>query len=293
MRAVGSEADVKEYFDWLDAQAAACHVSWKAVDSYVGTKYVFLGTIFDHAAKQVSVGPKAAKKLQHLPTDATVGDVEAMVGRLMHASAILALNPARWYWLLKMVRRKLSQLNRGLCDRRSAANLPPIALHDLREWTELAKNNVPRQMFPKKKTSGRMVLFTDSSADGWGAVLIDTRTAAAQVAGGRWMHTARHNISPAEVRAVTLGIQAFATQLQQKLRGGKLLVLVDNTSAVASITKGRSTSEAMNAEVRRMTDLLHIVDLEVSVQWVPTAYNLADGPSRAKAIDWQAWGQAG
>jgi hypothetical protein len=296
VRATGGSKDVVEYFQWIDEQAAKMNVTWKAADSQVGKEYTILGVHFNHATKEVSCGKKLADKLKVLNADATVAEVESMLGRLLHASAIVGTNPARWYWFLKSMRRKLSQVNRKQLSRGDKCHLPPSAQRQLDAWTREVMLNRPRTISKMKETDRRFIQFTDASSDGWGAVLVELDSGLLRIAGGKWATTAT-NISPAEVRGLALGVQAF-TPVYQQSRVAKILCLVDNTSAIAAAHRNSSHSEAMNAEILRLQQVLISSSpagtgpLELQVEYVPTGLNLADGPSRGSQIApemWRAW----
>ena len=127
VHAHGSEEAVVRYFAWLDVQAAACRVTWKPEDSIVGKTYTFIGVQFDHSGSTVAVKGKVIDKLAKAARIAqpTISDVESQLGRLLHVSAVSGLNPAPYYFFLKIMRRRLSLVNRGLASRGDKADLPP------------------------------------------------------------------------------------------------------------------------------------------------------------------------
>jgi hypothetical protein len=222
------------------------------------------------------------KKLKHLDEHATVAEVESMMGRLLHVSSILGINPARWYWLLKAIRRKLNMVNRGLLNRDDECGLSTSAQKDFDDWITLAMTNTPRLIQQQQPVGRRYVLFTDSSGDGWGAVLVDAHTGIIRVAGGTWATSSADNIGPGEVRALTLGVAAFAPIIE--LQGTKLLCLVDNTSTIAAGKRGQSRSAAMNEEVLRLQKVLDDKNVTIHMEYVPSRFNLSDGPSRGQSI---------
>lgn len=287
VRAHGSTKATTDYFTWLDRQAAQCAVTWKVEDSCVGPKYEFIGVVFDHSAHTVNVKPKMLEKLKQTSAvreRATIADMESQVGRLLHISAVQGTNPAPYYFFLKALRRRLSLVNRGLAGRGDIANLPPSAQTELDEWVRACLTAKPRVVRAAQPTSARYVLFSDASGKGWGAVLVDIFTARIRVAGGVWGADASGNISPAEVRALTCGILAF----REHLAGAKVLALVDNTSAIVAATKGHSKSWEMNAEVEKLWHSLSAQQGALDVQYLPSRFNLSDGPSRGTGVT-QPW----
>jgi hypothetical protein len=176
-------------------------VTWKTADSAVGARFTFLGVHFDHSIHAVQLGPKILAKLQQqrITSASSMSEVESAIGRLMHASAVMKVNLAKYYYTFKLVRRRMSLLNRGRLSRADQCSLPESAVKELEEWTEACRSSKPRIISRCPPTSHRYVLFTDSTMEGWGAVFVDTHLALVRVAGGRW--TSRPpNINAAELR---------------------------------------------------------------------------------------------
>jgi hypothetical protein len=281
LRATGPKDIVQQYFDNVDRDAQRLGVTWKPEDSTLGQHYTFIGVAFDHQASTVACSTKlqikASEALRDLhPQELTVADIERLVGRLLHASSILAINVSRYYYLLKVIRRRLSQVNRGLLSRKDLAELPAAAVEDLRMWLAEAAANNPRKVAKHRKLS-QYVLFSDSSLDGWGAVLIDLNTGCLRVAGGAWK-TKPQNINAAELRAIALAVAAFRDVIPT---GSKVLLYVDNTSAGAVAKRGSSKRFSMTVEVMQLQKQLEHSDIALHIEYIPSRYNLADGPSRA------------
>ena len=285
VHAHGSVMNVEEYFAWLDVQARTCKITWKPSDSKVGKKVEFIGVQFNHANHTVCCKTKLIDKVAGTAEKkdaATIADIESHCGRLLHASSILGVNPARYYFFLKILRRRLAMVNKGATSRGGLAALPPCARSQLTAWEKQVCLNEPRRIGATKTHGRDYVLFTDSSEAGWGGVLVDLRTGQVRVAGGSWGHRAT-NISPGEVRAITCSTMAFADILRGT-QAEQLLVMVDNTSAIASAEAKGSKSYAMNEEILRLERWLAVLGLSVTYAYVPSRYNLSDGPSRKKPI---------
>ena len=68
------------------------------------------------------------------------------------------------------------------------------------------------------------------------------------------------------------------------LRGQRLILFIDNSTALFALRKGRSrTSQPLNELCFSFWALARGLDMELSIAWVPTRFNVADDPSRRVA----------
>ena len=287
VRAAGPAGAVGRYENWLDENAKNMNCTWNSKDSYRGQKYTFIGVVFDHANQTVHSKEKCVEGIRSLGLEAvlrnaTIAQVEALCGKLMHVSSIAA-DPVSGaeidigsHWLfLKILRRRLSALNKGLISRGDAAQIPPSALSDLDSWISECLANKPRRITKWKKDT-RWLLYTDSSMTGWGSILINRCSGEVRVAGGRWSEPPS-NINPAEVKAITNAIQAFGHLLTP---GSIVDSLVDNTSAISGHYRGSSHQWEMNAEIVALKKRLHASQVQLDMRYVASELNLADKKSR-------------
>ena len=66
--------------------------------------------------------------------------------------------------------------------------------------------------------------------------------------------------------------------------GRRFLVLTDSLVGLGALAKGRSSSPALLRLLRRWAAIRLACGISLALRWVPTARNLADGPSRGAAI---------
>ena len=279
VHAAGTVADVKMFFEWFDRQAAASGATLNAKDSKMGDAYTFIGVAYDHKAHTVASKPKTVKKILAAPPipQMTIADAQSIFGRLTHVSAILDVDVGAHWWFTKILRRRLSQLNRGLARPDDPCLLPPSAQSDLAAWIKLVVENKPRQMTRALRPAPpSFTLYTDSSLSGCGAVLVCRRTQQIWVAGAKWRVTP-DNINPGEVRAITYGLHVFRHHFP---RGTHIDIRCDNTSAIAGAHKGSSKVLAMHVEIRRLVAELKLLGVTVDIAYVSSLLNWADGPSR-------------
>ena len=67
---------------------------------------------------------------------------------------------------------------------------------------------------------------------------------------------------------------------EETTQGFRRMILVDNQAALGVLAKGRSSSRAMTAHLRRVSAILLASNCRLVLAWVRTDWNPADGPSR-------------
>ena len=149
------------------------------------------------------------------------------------------------------------------------------------------------------------VLITDSTLDGFGAVLL--REGHEPLAfGSRWPER-RSDVNDAETHAIVLGLRRFEREIldlknacagKDRLR---LLILVDNTSALHRVIRaGRGVYLRADGYAPAVWDIINAWGIRVRTEYVMSRDNVADAPSRGhvavdpvllKATMERAWGQ--
>ena len=71
----------------------------------------------------------------------------------------------------------------------------------------------------------------------------------------------------------------------------RILLMVDNTTVLNILAKGRTSSSLLKPTLRRTAALLLACSLRLVLAWVKSDYNLADGPSRWKGRKKRIHGQ--
>ena len=94
---------------------------------------------------------------------------------------------------------------------------------------------------------------------------------------GLWKYSHEH-ITLKEARTVVLAIRR-ATRTAS-LRGKKLLLLVDNLALALMLGKGRSSNYGMLRVAQKIGALLLAGQVVLRVRWIPSEWNISDGPSR-------------
>lgn len=274
----GEETKVTTQTDKVEALAKKANFTFGSKKS--GREVEFIGVHFNHEKKTVAVGKKAMSKLEasskEMETGLTMGGLERLVARLLHASAILSLKLPKRYFILKMTRRRLSRMSRGLCSVGERAHLSPSAEASLKDWVdEVRKKNSQGVTPPKSFIDATFILFTDATLDGHGAVLINQVTNQLWITGGKWP-SVFENINVAEMKAVTCALSDFA----EILRGRSVSIYVDNTSVQWGIAKACSKSEGVSEALLELLDKKEVLDIAWEVKEVRSGVNPADPASR-------------
>jgi hypothetical protein len=155
------------------------------------------------------------------------------------------------------------------------ARLSRPAIRDLEWWLTFHKASRfnGRRIWRSPTTE---VLFSDAAVDsagrgGWGARLGD------HTARGFWRKDQRSwHITRLELLAVRLSVESFLDQL----RGRRVLLREDNTACVRFLETFSSRSPEIQADLRKLYWLLDSNDIEIVAEYIRSADNPADAPSR-------------
>jgi len=178
-------------------------------------------------------------------------------------SVYLACPPARLY---------LRALHDCLKTRSSWAGnvrLSRQALRDLQWWAELPKEHNGRTIW---RSPDQAILHSDASLFAWGGVLNNQC-----LAHGIWTHAERkHHITFLELLAVLRNVQAYLPRLKSK----RCLLYEDNMAVVYIIREKTSRNPVIMACLRELWACLDLNQIDMRVEYVRSAQNPADAPSR-------------
>ena len=96
---------------------------------------------------------------------------------------------------------------------------------------------------------------------------------------GKWRDTNEH-ITIKEGRALVLALRRLSRT--RRHRGCNHVILLDNLSLVFAVTKGRAHSFDLLRLMQQIGSISLAADLGVHPRWIPSEWNLADGPSRGQ-----------
>ena len=245
------------------------------------SSYTFLGAFFDHKNHSISIGEKLKKKI---PTEwkskTIIGkEFHSLIGRLIHATAILRLPLVSFMMLVKWSARKFNQFNKDPKLADSVVTLPDFAVSKLNSWCQLAHSqrfvkNKQHNSNPEKKV---LKVFLDASKDGWGATVI-TPDLQLFHSGGRWNDEEKQlHINLLEALAFRKTVISFADLI---ISIGAVDFNIDNTSVQFSVARGAARKEEMIKIIQHPIEFLVAFDIDVTSQYVESKNNLSDCISR-------------
>lgn len=86
-----------------------------------------------------------------------------------------------------------------------------------------------------------------------------------------------YTINKLETEAYLIGIRHMASC--PRSRGKRIIALVDNTTTLGAVTKGRESPWVLKKLCRKIASVSLSSDLVVLAHWVPSELNLADHSS--------------
>lgn len=238
--------------------------------NFIGMKYNFK----DHT---IDLAPKNRAKIDAIAINdfMPIQELESATARLMYASSILAVPLSRYYFALKFLRRRLSDLNRNILTRSDTVELPQSVKKSFSSW----KNDISfakARKLPDYSGRRRYTLWTDASMVGWAGVLINEITQQAQIVAGKWPLPCDTHINVLEAQAVVNSI----SQLRD-LPNSVVQPKIDNTTVVSTVGKGYSHSEQVNKKVLEIQEISKRLNiLLLRPVYVASIENIADHWSR-------------
>ena len=278
IRFAGEVSKVNEYARFIDRRAINVNAKFKDHGDPPMDVYTFNGVTFFHRDGKVSLGPKLTRRLQSDDFLAgTYGSLEAGVGRLIFASAIMGICMPEYHLELKIVRRRICRLNRepNLLD--DKVPLPTSVRIRLMAWRDklLYRSPVTPPRHPDT-VPHQHTLFTDASSVGWGAVLY-LDYGPMFCTGAQWPADFNYEVNRAEARAVRLAFEKFQIHFKKDTC---VDLFIDNTSCVAAVNRKVSKSNGITEELRRLLHFLNKNGLAVKAEYVRSSENPADHYSR-------------
>jgi hypothetical protein len=280
IRYAGPREKVRTAAARLDAVAKSYHITWKSEDTFNDARqYDFIGIAFDHDTRTVRPSDKVLSKIKAVDFTEriTAGDVESLIGRLVHASAISKVFIGSFYTPLKWARRIINSLNRGVRSTSTIVDVPNYVGSELRRWISLIQRPAFIRLEPREIA---YTVFVDASLDGWGGVIVERATNNITVLGARWGPPLRgEHINVLEAAA----LHNVVVRLPEAATGGRVQLIVDNTTVRAVASKGIcAKNRELNDQVIGAMSHLQRMHCACSVQWIRSADNPADVPSRVR-----------
>ena len=191
----------------------------------------------------------------------TTRQAPALFGVLIFASIVTRIDLTFAYYALKWLRRKCRNIL-STAELRKPANIWKCILPVLHRWANVLERRPLRNVSP---CIGKPLnVYSDASLQGWGGVCLDS---CPRVFIGRWsaQEKMRH-INELEVCAVLRVLQA------SQLRNCNVVLHIDNTTAIAALSKQRAYSYWTNCHLGEVLECareqnIRIIDIFFVCTW--------------------------
>ena len=249
----------------------------------------FCGATCDYQNATICMANKTIQKLKKereicLGEDATptIHDLRVLYGLLFTASRILRIGCAQFFTPIKLLRRRIHEVSKGILSDQSKAKIWKVARPDLERWIDLCLENQPVN-HPASKRVFQIVIATDASTTGYGAVFFNEDTGEVAAIGGKWKRKRSHvEINELEMMAVAIAMLSFEERIRDA-NVANILLLVDNTATMHTLHKGTSHAYALNLAAQQAISSFP-PNLSVNVAYIESAKNVADAASRGDPI---------
>jgi len=234
----------------------------------------YLGLLVDSVSMKLRLTEEKLQQMTHscrelaIRPSVTVQDLSSVIGKL--TATRLAVLPAPVY--TRSLQQQLIETLRSTGSFKARMTLNRASRDDLQWWiNQLQHWNGRAIMTPPPD----MIIHSDASLQGWGAVYNGTRT------GGLWSIPERkRHINSLELLAGSLAIQTFAKHRNNV----HILLRMDNTTAVAYVNKmGGTHSPSLSLQACQLWQWCLQRGINLSAEHLPGNLNtMADRESRQR-----------
>ena len=178
---------------------------------------------------------------------------------------------------------------------RLAARPSSFSSHDIHRVTELLKiviSNTKPRIFKVADPAKPLLIYTDGSYEDsvalWGAFVYDLQTGEKRVLSGKVPEAIRKHWTAVVGKQIICEIELFAFLCAKwcygrRMNARKGFVFIDNNSALATLVKRSSQSEAMFRLVALISSMDAVFPFGAWYERVPSKSNPSDLPSRGEA----------
>jgi hypothetical protein len=190
---------------------------------------------------------------------------KAITGKWLEVKDLQRLTGSLISWDLAAAQARL--MTRGLYQLIARAGgsrlVPPDeeAVEDLRYWAHAVQGTIEYRIRPRPS---EVKVFTDASAEAWGAVMYGTRVAG-QLPQVSWSHSS----TVRELMALAAAVKALGPQLESK----SVCFCMDSAPAVRNMINGGSKHAHLTAHVKQVTVQLQELKTVAQFEWVPRELN--------------------
>jgi len=275
----GPDADVRHHYFLEQCSKARVQLNVEPGNAFLHEQ-TFVGMQLNTLSGTVALKKGYGDKIdiENLKTNE---DFERVMGKVLYAGAVLAVRWRDYIFLLKQYRRILSQCGRAADGWTEPCKLWASARKQLEDLVGIIRNNTPVKVLDSVKMSDSdepdAIVATDATPTSFGGVLM--RRGHLPLAFGS--HFNIDGKRPLEINfAEGTAALCMLTRFKEELRGKKVLVLIDNTSAMSRLARAATGRVSEWTNSPEFTQLQAEYGMGLRLQYINTKCNPADAPSR-------------
>ena len=233
------------------------------------TRIEFLGFIIDSAQMTIELTEKRKNKILANckkvvdEEKVTIRQLATLIGLMVSAMTVMVLGKLFYRELEKCKIQALKQF--GNWEKK--ITITKEAIEEIVWW----QKNIPNTVAPIKRGNPRLIIVADASRSGYGSICNGITYS------GHWTkeETSLH-INQLELLSALYSLKHFAKHFS-----GHCRLMLDNTTAIQNITNmGSCKNPILNDITKEMWLWANKRGIWLSAGYVPSAENIADGPSR-------------
>lgn len=204
-----------------------------------------------------------------LKGEVTLLDLSSFIGLAVASDPAIELAPLRYKYLEIFRNRELARYHGNY---NSKIILDDHAWELIQWWIE----SVDYQVKSLRSSSPQLVMFSDASLTGWGAVMGDVKT------GGHWAYRELDHINCLELKAILLGLKSLC----KDIRGTHIRLRSDNSTTVACIERCGSSKPYLNSLIEQIFAWAESRGITLSAQYVKGLRNVEADRVQSYEFGW-------
>jgi hypothetical protein len=252
-------------------------------------EYEYLGVRYSHVQKTRQLSDKSVRKLDACSAINALPNpkrrqVAAVFGMLFFAADVVrnhTTSPANFYDALRFYRTEVASVSEDSSAWDDPVVLPVSIRHDIASWI-VGLQRAPPTPVVTPPSPYDIIVVTDASEFGWGALAVDPKTGSMAAAEGTWSAMDRRWNLGRSTESEPLGILKGLLRFVSPAAHRSVLVLTDHTGVTHAVRQGHGRSPAYNNLVLQCARLFPGV--QVDAAYIPGSENPVDGASRGLQV---------